>query len=509
MQVHVETVVAGSDLEVLHPLYLRAFAPLVTRAAARHVLTRDEFDQEMVDPRILKVLVRDEDGSPVALTTLTRDLTAVPWVNPSYYWTRFPDAVGRDALFYLGYIFVDPERRRTQALLLMASEIRTHLEQVRGVVGFDTCAYNDDHGIGRWTSWLFGPQSTVAPFDTQTYSVADYRHGHVPAAEPYPSPVVADDLSLVTLADRPDLADELGALLSARWPIFMLAGHPGHDEDLMALVAEAPEHQVVAVDADDKVRGVAFSLPVDWDGTTAGLPTGWDDAVSRAAALRRSGAPADAATALSITVASDATRRGLAVRLIEGLRDATARAGGRALIAAVRPVLKDRYPLVVLDDYLTWRTPEGETFDPWVRTHLRAGARTLGVARGVDDDHGIGRGLAGVGRRPAARTGHVRGARRTRAPRGRGRHRHLRRAQRLARPRRDGHAGLTEGPGYQPTTAYGTTTRAQTGVDAHTVPSRTHSGGEKAATSSTVMSSRLLRICSATDSAVAPWCSTK
>ena len=377
-----ELVVDGADLEVLHPLYLRAMAPLVTRAAARHVLTRDEFDDEMADPRILKVLVRDDDGVPVALTTLTRDLAAVPWVNPSYFWTRFPDAVGRNAMFYLGYIVVDPDRRRSRALLLMAAEVKQHLVAARGVVGYDICAYNTDHGIGRWTSWLFGPTSTVSALDTQTYSVADYRHGPLPASghPAYPRNVAADDLRLLTLAERPDLSDEIGALLSSRWPTFMLAGHPGHDEDLDALVQAAPEHQVLAVDAEDRVRGVAFSLPLDWDGTPAGLPAGWDDAVTRAAAGRRSGREADAATALSITVAPDAARRGLALRLIEALKEATARAGGRALIAPVRPVLKAHYPLVAMQEYVTWRTADDEAFDPWLRTHLRAGARLLGVA---------------------------------------------------------------------------------------------------------------------------------
>lgn len=381
MQVLVETVVSGADLEILYPLYLRAMAPLITRAAARHVLTRDEFDGEMADPRILKVVVRDDDGVPAGLTTLTRDLTVVPWINPSYFWTRFPDAAGRDAIYYLGYIFIDPDRRRSRALLLMASEIKALLQAARAVVGFDTSAFTDEHGIGRWSGWLFGPMSTVSPLDTQTYSVADYRRGRVPAEPTHPRHAATDDdLRLVSLAERPDLTDEIGSLLSSRWPMFMLAGRPGHVEDVDALVQAFPEHQMLAVDAEDRVRGVAFSLPIDWDGTPAGLPAGWDDAVSRAAALRRSGGRADATTALSITVASDATRRGLAGRLIEALREASARAGGRALIAPVRPVLKERYPLVGLEEYLTWRTPEGESFDPWVRTHLRVGARLLGVA---------------------------------------------------------------------------------------------------------------------------------
>ena len=380
VQVRVETMVTGTDLAVLHPLYLRAFAPLVTRAAARHVLTRAEFDAEMADARILKVVVRDDEGVPVGLTTLTRDLTAVPWVNPSYFWTRFPDVAGRDALFYLGYIFIDPDRRRSRALLLMASEIKTHLEEVRGVIGFDTSAFTDEHGIGRWSGWLFGPRSTVSPLDTQTYSVADYRSGRPRAETVHPRPVPADELRLVTLAERPDLSDEIGALLSSRWPLFMLAGQAGHGEDVDALVQSFPEQQVLALDTEDRVRGVAFSLPLDWDGSVADLPAGWDDAVARAAAGERSGARATAATALSITVASGAGRRGLAVRLIEALGEATRRAGGRALIAPVRPVLKDRYPLVGLEEYLTWRTPEDEAFDPWVRTHVRAGARVLGVA---------------------------------------------------------------------------------------------------------------------------------
>jgi GNAT superfamily N-acetyltransferase len=373
-------VVAGADLEVLHPFYLRAFAPLVTRAAARHVLTRAEFDGEMADPRILKVVVRDDDGVPVGLTTLTRDLTVVPWVNPSYFWTRFPDAAGRDALFYLGYIFIDPERRRSHALLLMASEIKTHLEEAGGVIGFDTSDFTNEHGIGRWSGWLFGPNSTVSALDTQTYSVADYRSGRAPAEAAHTRRVPVDDLRVVTLAERPDLTDEIGALLSSRWPMFMLAGHPGHDEDLDALVQAFPEHQVLAVDSEDRVRGVAFSLPLDWDGSAADLPSGWDDAVRRAGARERSGGPATAATALSITVSSAAARRGLAVRLIEALGQATRRAGGHALIAPVRPVLKNHYPLVDLQEFLTWRTPDGAVFDPWIRTHLRAGARVLGIA---------------------------------------------------------------------------------------------------------------------------------
>ena len=405
VQVRVETVVDGSDLEVLHPLYLRAFAPLVTRAAARHVLTRAEFDGEMADPRILKVLVRDDDGVPAGLTTLTRDLTAVPWVNPSYFWTRFPDAAGRDALFYLGYIFIDPERRRSQALLLMASEIKTHLEAAHGVVGFDTCAYTNEHGIGRWSGWLFGPQSTVSGLDTQTYSVADYRRGRLPDETTYPRHVPADDLRLVTLAERPDLTDEIGALL-----LVAVA-------DLHAGRAARPRR------GPRRARSQAFPSTRCWRSTPrtgsaawpsrcrstgtappAGLPTGWDDAVTPARPrCDVPGGPADAATALSITVASDAARRGLAVRLIEALRrrhrPGRRPRADRAGAARAQGPLPARRARGV--PHLAH--PRGRAVRP-VGAHppARRGPPARRRPR-VHDDHRHGRGLADVGRGPAAR----------------------------------------------------------------------------------------------------------
>lgn len=48
-----------------------------------------------------------------------------------------------------------------------------------------------------------------------------------------------------------------------------------------------------------------------------------------------------------------------------------------ALIAPVRPSWKDRYPLVPIEQYATWRRSDGTLFDPWMRVHERAGAAVL------------------------------------------------------------------------------------------------------------------------------------
>ncbi len=47
------------------------------------------------------------------------------------------------------------------------------------------------------------------------------------------------------------------------------------------------------------------------------------------------------------------------------------------VIAPVRPSWKERYPLVPIEEYATWRREDGLPFDPWMRTHERLGAVVL------------------------------------------------------------------------------------------------------------------------------------
>ncbi|HEX8629691.1 MAG TPA: hypothetical protein VF755_16110, partial [Catenuloplanes sp.] len=180
--------------------------------------------------------------------------------------------------------------------------------------------------------------------------------------------------------DRPDLGDSIAGVLGSRWPAFRLAGIPGHGVDLDALVRAVPDHQVLLLDAADNVLGVGLSVPVDWDQTVDGLPAGWDGAVRAGAELLDRGGHADAVCGLSVTMTPDAAGRGLATHLVGALRAAAAQAGAVALLAPVRPLLKARYPLTSMGRYLSWRTADGEAFDPWLRLHLRLGGLQVGIA---------------------------------------------------------------------------------------------------------------------------------
>ena len=45
----------------------------------------------------------------------------------------------------------------------------------------------------------------------------------------------------------------------------------------------------------------------------------------------------------------------------------------------VRPNRKSAYPLIPMESYVTWRTPEGLPLDPWLRVHVRLGGEILAV----------------------------------------------------------------------------------------------------------------------------------
>ena len=68
LEVTIETAIDGVHAEDFHRLSLDAFEPLQTLAAARQVLHRDEFMEDMQDPRVFKY-VGWSSRRPIALAT--------------------------------------------------------------------------------------------------------------------------------------------------------------------------------------------------------------------------------------------------------------------------------------------------------------------------------------------------------------------------------------------------------------------------------------------------------
>ncbi len=183
MRVTIEPTIPPYLVTAFYDLYVAAFGPLRTRAAARQVLTLHEFAQEMTDPRVDKYVVWDTDGHggerAVALTTFTNDLSTVPWIEPAYYAHHYPEHFARGAVFYLGFTLVHPGLHQGGVFSTTVAKIVERLVAERAVCAWDICAHNDTvlqlgAGIERLITRM--AEVTVGSVDTQTYYASTF-HG--------------------------------------------------------------------------------------------------------------------------------------------------------------------------------------------------------------------------------------------------------------------------------------------------------------------------------------------
>jgi GNAT superfamily N-acetyltransferase len=202
-----------------------------------------------------------------------------------------------------------------------------------------------------------------------------------------------------SLAESPELAEHFDEFPDA-WPEFMF-----HDQVSAALfdslVAANPRTNLIAVDPAEPSRPLAracafaFSCadptrvaepatvldPAAGGRAPAGLPPGgYDDVLLAGARDLLAGRAGTVAAALEVTVRPDARGTGLSALMLTHLRARVAAAGYPALVVPARPNHKHRHPNAPLADYARRIRPDGLPEDPWLRVHVRAGGRIVGVA---------------------------------------------------------------------------------------------------------------------------------
>jgi hypothetical protein len=183
-------------------------------------------------------------------------------------------------------------------------------------------------------------------------------------------------VNVVRYADRPDLrARRFDELSGATFPEYMHNNQSG-TRFWGRLYADFPEFQVALVEGDE-LLAEAHAVPIPWDGTLAGLPSGWDEGFVLGMTSDR---PATALMAVAISVAPAHQGHRLSSRMIGTFVDNARAAGLESVVAPVRPTRKDRYPLIPIETYVAWRRADGSHFDPWLRIHEHVGGKLLAPA---------------------------------------------------------------------------------------------------------------------------------
>ena len=191
------------------------------------------------------------------------------------------------------------------------------------------------------------------------------------------------DLQIASLVERPDLAAVFDEFPDT-WPEFMY-----HDIVSAVLFDQLlrahPESNIIAIDPAQPSQPLAraCAVPYSWPGDLDdGLPPGgYDHVILHGAADQAAKrARGKLAAALEITVRPDRQGHGLSGVVLGALRRTLANLGYTSLVAPVRPNRKHEYPTEPMDAYLRRVRPDGLPADPWLRTHVRAGATIAGIA---------------------------------------------------------------------------------------------------------------------------------
>lgn len=188
----------------------------------------------------------------------------------------------------------------------------------------------------------------------------------------------ANRYTLQTVAERPALAEAIQALIERTWPAYIQGAWPAGaypELDWMGVYTRWPRYQFALLDAaDGSLLAGGNAAPLTYTGALADLPDeGWDWALHTATAHAETGVRPNLLCALSITVAAAAQGQGLSGAMVHAMRELATADGFSHLIAPVRPTWKPRYPLIPIQTYLRWTAADGLPFDPWLRTHVRAG----------------------------------------------------------------------------------------------------------------------------------------
>ncbi|HLF72722.1 MAG TPA: hypothetical protein VI524_00110 [Anaerolineales bacterium] len=187
-----------------------------------------------------------------------------------------------------------------------------------------------------------------------------------------------DRFQVITPVSHSRFRDLVRGMTRAAWPEFML-----HDavanENWHELLDRFPEYQAALYDPDrDRAAAMANSFPLRWEDSLEELPEeGWDWAFVQAVQQHKRGLSSNFQCAIQVIIHPDYRGQGLSAPMIRAVRAVTEAKGLQALIIPLRPNEKSHYPLISIDDYITWRTEEGLPFDPWIRVHTRLGGRLI------------------------------------------------------------------------------------------------------------------------------------
>jgi hypothetical protein len=184
---------------------------------------------------------------------------------------------------------------------------------------------------------------------------------------------------VVTLNERPSLIEEFSKLHSIGWVKFMREDPIGI-KYWNKLLSWFPEFQFILLSNEGKSIACGNAIPFSWNGNENSLPSGWDGVLEKGITDYQDNITPNSVSALAIVIHPEYRGLGLSKLMVLEMKNLVRKNRIKQMVAPVRPSIKSKYPLIPMDEYVSWRREDGKPFDPWIRTHCNTGATIIRVA---------------------------------------------------------------------------------------------------------------------------------
>lgn len=162
------------------------------------------------------------------------------------------------------------------------------------------------------------------------------------------------------------------------WPEFMFHD-PISNANWGNLYELFGEYQIT-VFIDGEAAGMANCIPFYWGGAVEDLPEeGWDWAMLKGCEDNSLKEKPNTLCGIQIGIGKKYQGKGLSYLLVQEMKSIAQSKNFKSLVIPVRPNLKSKYPLISIDNYIEWKDSRGFPFDPWLRVHVKQGARIIKV----------------------------------------------------------------------------------------------------------------------------------
>ncbi len=185
------------------------------------------------------------------------------------------------------------------------------------------------------------------------------------------------EFRVVPYLEQPELLKELGNLEEESFPDF-LNEDPAWTEVAPHFYQEFAAFQFFIVEEkSNKVVGLCNNVPFNWDDNPDSLPSYQQMMLGALADWQAGNHKPNTLSGVLVLLDPEYRGQGLVEMLGGNIIGLAKQHEMTSIMVAVRPTLKEQYPLVSIEEYIQWKNADGKMFDPWLRAQALMGSKLV------------------------------------------------------------------------------------------------------------------------------------